>query len=229
MHDFDPRVALTVPETDAVTNSGDDEEDEDEDNKQATAQETARRLQTMREEGWLFNPADSEYIGLRVRRFFPDEVVSDARIAAFLPAALNDGDPQWHLIHDDGDCEDVDFVPMLQCIGYLNLNLQAEPSDKPQESVTLPTSTLPVSSRWSGGAVVGLTGTEVHDRNTEKLRVIATERRVVEEETIEEVLQAQYREDCAASDGLKVPPVSGLCSLIINIIKVCDRISVLSL
>lgn len=229
MRDYDPRLALTVPEDD--TSAGEEEEDEDDDdNKQPTSQETARRLQTMRDEGWLFGLADSEYIGLRVRRFFPDEVVSDARIAGFLPAALNDGDPQWHLIHDDGDCEDVDLVPMLQCIEHLRLNLQAEPTDKPQETATFAVTALPLtssssSSRW-GGATVGLTGTEVHDRNTEKLRVIATERRVVEEETIEEVLQAQYREDCAASDGHSMPPVSGLCSLVINIIKVGDRYSV---
>ena len=49
------------------------------------------------------------YVGRKVRRFFRStETPSDGSIVAYLPAFNNEGGALWHVLHDDGDEEDID-------------------------------------------------------------------------------------------------------------------------
>lgn len=65
-------------------------------------------------DGWLYAPVYNSYIGMRIRRFFPNYGRSDGIIDSYLPPHLNDGVPYWHLLHDDDDDEDVELEDMLQ-------------------------------------------------------------------------------------------------------------------
>ncbi|CAM9326712.1 unnamed protein product [Scytosiphon promiscuus] len=58
-------------------------------------------------QGWNFSPDAHPLIGRRCRRFFKEFGKSDCTVAAHLPA--KNGDPElWHVVHDDGDEEDME-------------------------------------------------------------------------------------------------------------------------
>ena len=59
-------------------------------------------------EGWDFT--DHPEIGKCVRRFFgkENETAIDGKVVAYLSAELNDGVAVWHVVHSDGDTEDLD-------------------------------------------------------------------------------------------------------------------------
>lgn len=50
---------------------------------------------------------DCGFIGSKGRRFFPGHGKSDGVIVAYLPADRNEGVAMWHMVHDDGDEEDL--------------------------------------------------------------------------------------------------------------------------
>lgn len=79
------------------------------------------------EEGWLIHPSVNEFLGLRVRRFFPNFGLSNGTVKAFLPPQKNDCIPLWKIIHDDQDCEDFDFVELLQHNYYLKNEIEKFP------------------------------------------------------------------------------------------------------
>lgn len=55
-------------------------------------------------------------IGAKIRRFFrrTSPKPSDGDVVAFLPSYLNDGAPLWHVLHDDGDEEDLDHGEVIR-------------------------------------------------------------------------------------------------------------------
>jgi hypothetical protein len=74
--------------------------------------QVSNRLQN---EGWLVGQ-ENEFMGLRVRRYFRSYGFSDATVVAYLPPDSNDGIPLWHLIHDDADEEDVEYLQLMRSI-----------------------------------------------------------------------------------------------------------------
>lgn len=83
---------------------------------------------SMLEEGWTFDARMEKRIGLRVRRFFPNYGRSDGTIVAYLPPEVNDGVCLWHVLHDDGDREDVDINEVDQYIRYMADDVQEDPN-----------------------------------------------------------------------------------------------------
>lgn len=68
----------------------------------------------------------AEFIGVPVRRFFRGLAApSDGTVVAFLPAYLNDGASLWHVLHDDGDEEDLDRDEVLKGIRSAENDLQS--------------------------------------------------------------------------------------------------------
>ena len=57
------------------------------------------------EEGWL--EEGHEWIGASLRRYFSGGVVSDGKVVRWLPAEGDDF-ALWHMVHDDGDEEDLE-------------------------------------------------------------------------------------------------------------------------
>jgi hypothetical protein len=57
------------------------------------------------EEGWL--DSGHEWIGASVRRFFAGGMVSDGKVVRWLPAEGDDF-ALWHMVHEDGDEEDLE-------------------------------------------------------------------------------------------------------------------------
>ncbi len=214
MRDYDPRLVLTVPERRAAgEEQGKGEEDEEEDDRSSEeAENSAAKEAELRAEGWLFSPADSEFIGLRVRRYFPDHGISDAQVAAFLPASLNEGDPLWHLVHDDGDREDVDLLRLLRSREHLLGNLQADP-DEALEAAALLQKQLQQRQQTSSDFV--------SDGRLEKLRRLAVERSAVAGETIEAALltksQSRGPEDSA-------PVILTVCTLVVKSLAVSNKL-----
>lgn len=89
-------------------------------------------------------------LGVKIRRYFPSYVISDGIVEAYLPAELNDSIPLWHVRfdivlinellkpiisilcmcrHEDGDREDVDFLPMLKYQLYLREGYVFDPEE----------------------------------------------------------------------------------------------------
>jgi hypothetical protein len=66
-----------------------------------------QKLLDMAKEGWITDPAKHPWIGTTIRRFFVGVGKADGVIVGQLPAALNDGHCIWHIVHDDGDSEDL--------------------------------------------------------------------------------------------------------------------------
>ena len=68
--------------------------------------------EAMAAEGWVFvnNAQSAGFIDQRVRRHFPGHPFSDGRVVAFLSKEKNDNtEPLWHVVHDDGDEEDLNW------------------------------------------------------------------------------------------------------------------------
>jgi hypothetical protein len=82
----------------------------------------------MLEEGWTFDARVEKRIGLRVRRFFPGFGKSDGTIVAYLPPEVNEGECLWHVLHDDGDREDIDIGEVDRYIQYIIDDVQSDPS-----------------------------------------------------------------------------------------------------
>ena len=109
-----------------------------------------RQRQQMEEEGWVFfrddkealnsnpSPQDagvavacseddgSAYLGAKVRRFYADFGKSDGVVQAFLPGSRNDGVALWHMVHEDGDEEDLDQMELMRALRAFDANLQEE-------------------------------------------------------------------------------------------------------
>jgi hypothetical protein len=87
----------TVHDTQTVPDIKDDEERvrEQEENKKARMAD-----------GWIFDNDANELIGLPCRRFFSG-CGNDGTVLAYLPADKNEGMALWHVVHNDGDQEDL--------------------------------------------------------------------------------------------------------------------------
>jgi hypothetical protein len=81
----------------------------------------------MLEEGWTFDARMEKRIGMRVRRFFPQFGKSDGTIVAYLSPEANEGECLWHVLHDDGDREDVDIGEVDQYIQFMAEDVQVDP------------------------------------------------------------------------------------------------------
>jgi hypothetical protein len=58
-------------------------------------------------DGWLFDSDAHELIGLPCRRFFSGFGCNDGNVVAYLPPEKNEGVASWHVVHNDGDAEDL--------------------------------------------------------------------------------------------------------------------------
>lgn len=112
------------------------EEDEVED---LTAEERTLRIAEMKSEGWIFGAPGEEdpeaetsdeipFLSVRCRRFFPNFGASDGTVTAYLPAAKNDGIALWHMLHEDGDEEDLDETDVKAAIAAMEQDLLEDPS-----------------------------------------------------------------------------------------------------
>jgi hypothetical protein len=116
-------------------------------------------------EGWLYAPVYSNYIGMRIRRFFKGFGASDGVIDSYLPAELNDGIPLWHVLHDDNDDEDLEFDDMIKSREYylsdakegsdseISENNNEEDEESPMRNINS-TNTLAVNGSESKGRAI---------------------------------------------------------------------------
>jgi hypothetical protein len=74
-----------------------------------------QKLRDMAQEGWITDPKKNALIGTSIRRFFIGVGKADGVIVGQLPASLNDGHSHWHIVHDDGDSEDLSDDDTLLC------------------------------------------------------------------------------------------------------------------
>eukprot|EP01036_Dinobryon_divergens_P030320 gene30320-39546_t len=105
---FSAKRFVKAPASDSV------EEEKPDDISQATINSVEKHA-AMRAEGWLFSTEDNEFI--------------DGTIEAYLPYDANDSVPLWHVRHDDGDREDVDFLPMLKYLLFLREGYHYDPEE----------------------------------------------------------------------------------------------------
>jgi len=66
-----------------------------------------RSFAALEEDGWSTKRSQSEFIGKCVRRYFPGFGLADGAVVAHLTAEENDGHAMWHIVHEDGDSEDI--------------------------------------------------------------------------------------------------------------------------
>eukprot|EP00941_MAST-03F_sp_MAST-3F-sp1_P003515 g3515.t1 len=67
------------------------------------------------DEGW--REKGHEWIGKRVRRILPGYGVTDGKIVRWIPAGDDtDEEALWHMVHDDGDEEDLDEKEMIEAL-----------------------------------------------------------------------------------------------------------------
>jgi hypothetical protein len=59
---------------------------------------------------------EGEFIGKKVLRQFPEGETSSAKVVACLPAEANEGMELWHVLHDDGDEEDLEAHEVREAI-----------------------------------------------------------------------------------------------------------------
>lgn len=65
-------------------------------------------------------------IGITVRRFFRKaSAPSTGTIVCFLPSVLNENEPLWHVLHDDGDEEDLDYKEVKKAVRACESDLDA--------------------------------------------------------------------------------------------------------
>lgn len=77
----------------------------------------------MAADGWIFSNSDEGrgLMGSSMRRFFTGHPYSEGKVVAFLSKEKNDNtEPLWHIIHDDGDEEDLDWEE-VQTARYCHL------------------------------------------------------------------------------------------------------------
>eukprot|EP01041_Mallomonas_annulata_P007017 gene7017-14279_t len=89
----------------------------------------AKREELLPEDGWRFTTASSEFLFQRVRRFFDDHGRSDGVIVAYMPAEANDGLSLWHVVHDDGDEEDLELHEVEDARRRYDKDIQNESDD----------------------------------------------------------------------------------------------------
>ena len=89
---------------------------------------SAKWAKALEQEGWTLSKKDNEFIGLRVRRFFPNFGVTDGTISAYLPPEKNDNIPLWHIVHDDQDEEDLELLFLLQVMSYMQHQHSKQPA-----------------------------------------------------------------------------------------------------
>jgi len=79
-------------------------------------------------DGWLYTPAYSNLIGMRIRRFFDGFEKSDSVIEAYLPSTLNNGIALWHTRFDDDDEEDLEYHEIELARQFYLQNLLSNPN-----------------------------------------------------------------------------------------------------
>ena len=60
---------------------------------------------------------------------------TDGAVFAYIPAVNNEGQELYHMIHDDNDCEDIDFAEMLRGVTSFECNRQ-EPEEGEEAAYT---------------------------------------------------------------------------------------------
>lgn len=98
----------------AVPEDGNDEDDNEEEEESELDATSEERIQSMAEEGWMFEPFSHPFIGLRVRKFFTRFYYADGTVAAYLPSTNNEGLALWNIQFDDNDCEDADYGEIVE-------------------------------------------------------------------------------------------------------------------
>jgi hypothetical protein len=93
----------------------------------------SQKLIEMTEDGWVTDPAQNSSIGMTVRRFFCGFGKADGVVVGHLPAPLNDGHALWHVVHDDGDSEDISDDDMQICREMFVKNYSQPPQIQPRK------------------------------------------------------------------------------------------------
>lgn len=74
-----------------------------------------KKLEDMEKDGWIIDPSKNPDIGITIRRFFHGFGKADGVVVGHLPGELNDGHTLWHVVHDDGDSEDISDDDLHLC------------------------------------------------------------------------------------------------------------------
>lgn len=74
-----------------------------------------QKLIDMAKEGWVTDPSQNPMIGNTIRRFFHRHGKADGVVVGQLPSELNDGHCIWHVVHNDGDSEDLSDDDLQIC------------------------------------------------------------------------------------------------------------------
>ena len=83
------------------------------------------------EEEWL--EKGHAWLGARLRRFF-DVGASDGVVTRWLPPARGSGESAlWHMVHDDGDEEDLEAYEVRRAMRALERNLSEETDDEGED------------------------------------------------------------------------------------------------
>ena len=73
----------------------------------------------------------NEHIGSRVRRLFPGAEAQDGTIVSWLPPGEDPTDePLWHVVHDDGDEEDLDADELKTALEACVVALRIPPTNE---------------------------------------------------------------------------------------------------
>jgi hypothetical protein len=80
----------------------------------------------LKNDGWIVEKSDSNYIDSRCRNFFNCDYV-DGTIIGYLSADNNNGLALWYFRHDDGDNEDLELHELTKCKEYYDNNVVDNP------------------------------------------------------------------------------------------------------
>lgn len=87
---------------------------------------TDKLTEELKNDGWIVEKTDINYIGTRCRNFFHFDYV-DGTIIGHFPADNNDGLELWYFLHDDGDNEDLELHELTKCKEYYENNVTENP------------------------------------------------------------------------------------------------------
>jgi hypothetical protein len=97
-----------------------------------------KKLTEMEKEGWITDPNENKHIGVTVRRFFDGFGKADGVVVAYLRGESNRGRGLWHVVHQDGDSEDISDDDFQRCRTMFLTNHQSRPTPPTQSLPTPP-------------------------------------------------------------------------------------------
>jgi hypothetical protein len=102
-----------------VQQEGEDEKDEDEDEEDEEDEE--EKFAALLAQDAMWQTEGHEWIGERVLRVFESGATAGAKVSKWMPANLDAEDEPalWHIVHDDGDEEDLEEYEMVDAMGAL--------------------------------------------------------------------------------------------------------------